>query len=448
MQRLLIKDVYLVNERKITLSDILIQSQRIKKIAPDISPMATDRVIEGKGRYLLPGMIDDQVHFREPGLTHKGDLATESRAALAGGTTTVMEMPNVKPPTLTLDALEDKFKRAAERCLTNYSFYLGSSTHNLEQIKRLDPNQACGVKIFMGSSTGNMQVDDPDILRAIFKSSPVVITTHCESDTIIAANYKRARAQYGDAIPMDAHAWIRSEGACFASSSLAVELAKSENARLHVLHLTTAKELSLFTPKSLKELAHANITAEVCVHHLSFDAYDYPRLGSQIKCNPSVKTTQDRFALIDAVNRDIIDIIATDHAPHTWQEKQNDYSQAPSGIPLCQHSLQMLLELYHKGWLSLETLVQKTAHAVAERFQIQDRGYIREGYYADLVLVDLNKPHCVTPESLLYKCGWSPLLHQTLKSSIDATILNGNLAWFEGRFMDLIPGMRLAFKRD
>ncbi len=447
MERLLFKDIYLVNERKITLSDLLVQSCRIKKIAPHITPLPKDQVIEGQGRYLLPGMIDDQVHFREPGLTHKACLASESRAAIAGGTTTIMDMPNVSPPTLTLSALEKKFQRAREVCLTNHSFYLGSCADNLDEIKSLHPNQACGVKIFMGSSTGNMKVDDPQVLRQIFRRSPVLIATHCESDALIQANEQHARSLYGEFVPMKAHAWIRSRQACYASSSLAIEIAKSEQARLHVLHLTTADELALFSKKSLTGLKHENISAEVCVHHLFFTDSDYERLGSQIKCNPSIKSRGDQQALIDAVNRDIIDIIATDHAPHTWQEKQQSYFNAPSGIPLCQHSLQMLLELYHKGWMPLETIVQKTSHAVAERFQIKDRGYLREGYFADLVLVDLHAKSVVKPETLYYQCGWSPMMHHQFNSQIVSTVVNGHLLWHEGQFLQTRPGARLTFTR-
>lgn len=444
---LLIKDVHLVNEGKIICADVLIQSDRIVKIASHINATGAERIIEGRHGYLLPGMIDDQVHFRQPGLTHKGTIASESQAAVVGGTTTVMDMPNVQPPTLTLSALEQKFQLAEQRCATNYSFYLGASADNLEQIKRLDPAQACGVKIFMGSSTGQMQIDDPDVLAAIFRYSPVLVATHCESDAIIAENFWQMQARYGEDIPMHLHPEIRSEQACYASSSLAVELARRERARLHVLHLTTEKELQLFQKLTLPALAQADVTAEVCVHHLTFSDADYGRFGTLIKCNPAIKKRSDQMALIDAVNRDVIDVIATDHAPHTWVEKQQRYAKAPAGIPLCQHSLQMLLELYHRGWMTLEKIVQKTAHAVANRYEIKDRGYIREGYFADLVLVDLHKTHEVTQSSLRYRCGWSPFTHHCFRSSIASTIVNGQLAWHQGQLLQDNLGQRLVFDR-
>ena len=370
MNKLLIKNATLVNEGRIYASDVLIEGERIARIAPDIeAPDAL--VIDAAGRHLIPGMIDDQVHFREPGLTHKGTIASESRAAVAGGTTSFMEMPNVNPQTTTLDALEAKYQIAANSSVANYSFYLGATNDNLEEIKRLDPKQSCGVKVFMGSSTGNMLVDNQETLAAIFRESPVMIVTHCEDTPTIAKAEEAARAKWGENVPMGEHGRIRSDEACYKSSSMAVALAKKYGAKLHVLHLTSAKELSLFTAShDLSELKDKNITAEVCVHHLFFNEADYETQGSLIKCNPAVKSAADQQALLDAVRNDVLDIIATDHAPHTWEEKQNSYFKAPSGVPLVQHSLQALLELYHNGVFTLETIVKKTSHAVAERFQV------------------------------------------------------------------------------
>jgi len=445
----LICNAQLVNEGTIRTQDLLIDNGRISQIASQITAPAGAQVIDAQGKHLLPGMIDDQVHFREPGFPNKGTIASESRAAVAGGITSFMEMPNVNPQTTNLQALEDKYTRASQSSLANFAFYLGATNDNLEEIKRLDPNQACGVKIFMGASTGNMLVDNSATLDGIFANSPVVIATHCEDSPTIAANEAAMREKYGDAIPMELHGKIRSSEACLKSSQLATDLAIRHKARLHVLHLTTADELYLFEPaKQLAQLKGANITAEVCVHHLSFNDSDYARLGSQIKCNPAIKTLADQQALIDAVNRDIIDIIATDHAPHTWEEKQADsYFKAPSGLPLVQHALLSLLDLHAKGHFSLEKIVQKTSHAVAERFELKDRGYLREGYLADLVLVDLNKPFEATLENTRYHCGWSPFTGHKFAASISGTWVNGKQLFDGSRFIDNTLGQRLTFNR-
>ena len=446
---ILIKNGQVVNEGKIEQQDILVDQQRIVKIAGEISadqlPGIRPKVIDAAGQYVLPGMIDDQVHFREPGLTHKGDIASESRAAVAGGITSYMEMPNCTPPTTNAAALEDKYTIAGSRSLANHAFYMGATNNNLEDIKSLDPNLACGVKIFMGASTGNMLVNDPDILERIFAHSPVVIATHCEDTPTITANEAHYRQQYGDAIPIDLHPTIRSEEACYLSSSLAVQLAKKHKAQLHVLHLTTERELSLFTAGPM---ADKSITLEACVHHLFFSEEDYATRGAFIKCNPAIKQRSDRDALLAAVNADVIDIIATDHAPHTLAEKSTqNYFQMPSGMPLVQHALLSLLEHYHKKVFSLETIVKKTAHNVADRFAVKERGYIREGYFADLVLVDLNTPVKVADDNILYHCGWSPFEGYQFKSSINVTMVNGAVKWQDGKIVDDQPGVRLAFDR-
>lgn len=448
MNKLLISQATLVNEGRIYAADVLIEGERISRIAPKIDVPADALVIDARGKYLIPGMIDDQVHFREPGLTHKGTIKSESRAAVAGGTTSFMEMPNVNPQTTTIEALEAKYAIAEKSSAANYSFYLGATNDNLEQIKQLDPKRNCGIKIFMGSSTGNMLVDNQETLAAIFRESPVLIVTHCEDTPTIAANEKAARERWGEQVPMEEHVRIRSDEACYRSSSLAVQLAKEHGAKLHVLHLTSARELSLFTAsQDVKELRSKQITAEVCVHHLFFNETDYETLGSQIKCNPSVKTVADQRALLEAVRSDLLDIIATDHAPHTWEEKQQSYFKAPSGLPLVQHSLMALLELYHNGVFTLEKIVQKTSHAVAERYEIQDRGYLREGYFADLVLLDLGKPYVVRDSNILYHCGWSPFNGYRFQSSIDMTLVNGRIAYQNGQVTDEVLGQRLSFDR-
>lgn len=445
----LICNAQLVNEGQISTQDLLIEDGRISRIDSQISASSDTKVVDAQGKHLIPGMIDDQVHFREPGFPNKGTIASESRAAVAGGITSFMEMPNVNPQTTNLAALEDKYDRASQSSLANFSFYLGATNDNLEEIKRLDPNSACGIKIFMGASTGNMLVDNEDTLNGIFASSPIVIATHCESSPMIEAKEAEYRAKYGDNIPMNLHGEIRSREACLASSRLATELAIKHKSRLHVLHLTTADELYLFEKnKQLADLKGANITAEVCAHHLFFNDSDYDKLGSLIKCNPAVKKASDQLALIKAVQDDVIDIIATDHAPHTWDEKQApSYFKAPSGLPLVQHALVSVLEHYHNGHFSLEKIVQKTSHAVAERYQLKDRGYLREGYMADLTLIDLNNPFTVNKENVRYHCGWSPFDGYTFQSQIAGTWVNGNHVFDGDKFVNNQIGQRLAFDR-
>lgn len=448
MNRLLIKNATLVNEDRQQQADVLIINQRIEKIAADIPLTPNTQLIDASGLYLLPGMIDDQVHFREPGLTHKGKLATESRAAVAGGTTSFMEMPNTNPQTITLEALEAKYELASHEAIANYSFYLGATNDNLEQIKRLDRNQTCGIKVFMGASTGNMLVDNPDTLAGIFREAPTLIATHCENTPMIKVAEEAARVRFGDDVPAREHARIRSAEACYSSSSMAVELAKRYHAKLHVLHITSAKELELFTAcDDIRDLGNKDITAEVCAHHLFFNEHDYDHLGHLIKCNPSIKTVADQKALQAAVNSGVLSVIATDHAPHSWEEKQNTYFKAPSGLPLCQHALLSLLEHYHNGVFSLETIVKRTSHAVAERYQIKERGYIREGYFADLVLVDINQHFRVTKDNLLYLCQWSPFMDFDFKSRIHTTIVNGHIAYQNGQIQTAEFGQRLEFSR-
>ena len=444
MTSLLITNANVVNEGKIQELDVLVQDGRIAKVGADLSAEAADRVLDASGLHLLPGMIDDQVHFREPGLTHKGEIATESAAAVAGGITSYFEMPNVNPLTINRAALEDKFERASQKSLANYSFYLGASNDNLDEIKNLDPKAACGIKVFMGASTGNMLVDKPEILEGIFANAPTIVVTHCEDTPMIQANEEKYREQYGDDVPMSCHPLIRSEEACYKSSSFAVSLAKRLGTRLHILHLTTEKELSLL---QAGDLSQKQITAEACVHHLFFSEEDYETKGALIKCNPAVKKASDRAALLNAVRDDLIDVVATDHAPHTWEEKQNSYFKAPSGLPLVQHALITMLEHYHSGQFTLEKIVQKVSHNVADLFQISERGYIREGYWADLVLVDLNRPTVVDEQKLYYKCGWSPFSGYIFKSSIQATLVNGEMAFENGEVNPNIRGKRIAFNR-
>ena len=445
----LITNARLVNEGQTKEQDLLIENGRISQIANQITASDNTKVVDAKGKLLIPGMIDDQVHFREPGFPNKGTIASESRAAVAGGITSFMEMPNVNPQTTNLGALQDKYERAAQSSLANFSFYLGATNDNLEEIKRLDPHQACGVKVFMGASTGNMLVDNIQTLEGIFANAPTLIATHCEDSPIISANEQAAKAKYGDAVPMFLHGEIRSREACLASSKLATELAINNGARLHVLHLTTADELYLFKKnKQLADLKSANITAEACVHHLYFNDSDYERLGSQIKCNPSVKTAADQQALINAVNDDVIDIIATDHAPHTWDEKQaSSYFKAPSGVPLVQHALLSLFDLHHKGHFSLEKIVQKTSHAVAERYELRDRGYLREGYIADLALIDLETPFTASKQNTRYHCGWSPFEGHKFAASIAGTWVNGVHLFDGDKFVNNTLGQALTFTR-
>jgi dihydroorotase len=439
---LLITNARIVNEGNITEADLRVSGERIDQIAPSLAAAPGEAVLDAAGAWLMPGMIDDQVHFREPGLTGKGDMATESAAAVAGGITSFMEMPNVKPPTTNLAALEDKYSRAAGRARANYAFYLGATNDNIDEIRAVQPGQACGIKVFMGASTGAMLVDNEQTLQQIFADSPLLIATHCEDTPMITVNEQRAREEFGEDVPMSEHPRIRSAEACYKSSSLAVELARSNDSRLHVLHLTTARELELFEPGPVSA---KRITAEACVHHLFFDESDYERLGTQIKCNPAIKTAADREALLQALADDRIDVIATDHAPHTLEEKSGTYFNAPAGLPLVQHALLMALELVHDGRFPLTQAVQKTSHSVAELFGVSERGYVREGCYADLVLVDPDRPTRVAREDLLYKCGWSPLEDYEFRSSIRATLVNGQIAWRDGQLTPAVAGQRLTF---
>ncbi len=443
MSSLLITNAEIVNEGRRFEADLLIENGRIAAIGGDLQARPADRVIDAMGRLLIPGMIDDQVHFREPGLTHKADFTSESRAAVAGGITSFMEMPNSNPATLSLDLLEAKHARAAEVSRANYSFYLGASNDNIDAIRAVRVGQCCGVKVFMGASTGNMLVDNEQTLDAIFADSPLLIATHCEDTPTIQANEAEFRARYGEDVPMSAHPLIRSEAACLKSSTLAVALARRHDARLHVLHITTARELELFTPGSV---AGKRITAEACVHHLFFDARDYADKGTLIKCNPAIKRPEDRDGILAAVTEDRIDVIATDHAPHTLEEKAATYFKAPAGLPLVQDALPSLFEHVQAGRLSLETLVRKTSHAVAECFGIEERGYIREGYWADLALVDLSTPYIRERDQVLYKCGWSPFEGRQFHARIAATLVNGQVAYEDGAVNDAVRGSRLQFR--
>jgi len=444
MYDLILKNCQIVNEESIFTSDIAIKDERIALINSSIDSEAKE-IIDVEGRYVIPGMIDDQVHFREPGLTHKGSIATESKAALAGGITSYFEMPNVNPTTTTNENLRKKFELASQKSLGNYSFYLGGSNTNIEEIKRVDTNLAAGLKVFMGASTGDMLVDDPDTLEDIFKYCPVNIVTHCEDTPRIQENERLFLEKYGEDLNPTHHPYIRDDISCYLSSSMAIDLAKRNDANLHVLHLTTKKEMEQFQSG---EIDTKKITAEVCVHHLRFSEKDYVTLGNQIKCNPSIKKEEDRAAVMQALLNDQIDIIATDHAPHTWEEKSRPYVNAPAGLPLVQHALQILLDFYHDGTLSLEHIVKKTSHNIAKRFQIKDRGYIREGYYADIVVLDVNNPHTVSQESILYKCDWSPFMDTTFNSSIYTTIINGNIAFKDSKIVENLPiGKQLEFSR-
>lgn len=446
MKSILIKNANIVNEGHIIKGDVLIESGRIVEIASSISMKSADtKIIDADERYLLPGMIDDQVHFREPGLTHKADIGTESKAAIAGGITSYIEMPNTVPQATTLDLLEDKFDIAAKTSWANYSFMFGGTNDNLEEILKVDPKKVAGLKLFLGSSTGNMLVDDPKTLENIFSKTKLLISAHCEDEATIKKNLATYQAEYGDDIPMELHPKIRSEEACFLSSSRAIKLAQKTGARLHVFHVSTEKETHLFTNKV--PLAKKKITAEVCIHHLWFSDEDYKTKGSKIKWNPAVKTAKDREGLLKALLDDRIDVIATDHAPHTLEEKNNNYMNAPSGGPLVQHALVALLEMYHKGKISLEKIVEKTAHNPAILFQINERGYIRKGYKADLVLVDINSPWTVKKENLLYKCGWSPFEGTTFRSRVTHTLVNGVVVYENSKFSGKKSAERLTFNR-
>lgn len=444
MSSIKIVNAKIVNEGKTFVSDVLIREGKIEKIASQISDDA-DKVIDANGKYLIPGLIDDQVHFREPGLTHKGTIYTEAKAAVAGGITSFMEMPNTSPQALTQELLEDKYQIAAQTSVANYSFFMGASNDNIEEVLKTNKQNVCGVKVFMGSSTGNMLVDNEQTLTNIFSKVDMLIATHCEDEATIRANSELARQKFGDDVPINQHNIIRSEEACYLSSSMAVELAKKHDTRLHILHISTAKEIGLF--ENTLPLEKKRITAEACVHHLWFDDSMYDTLGTKIKWNPAVKKASDRDAIFQAVLDNKIDIIATDHAPHTWEEKQNNYWNAPSGGPLVQHSLNVMLEHVHKGNISIERVVEKMCHAPATMFNINKRGYIREGYWADLVLVDTNDSYEVTKESLLYKCQWSPLEGQVFNSKISHTIVSGNVVYENGKVDESTRGQRLLFDR-
>ncbi|MEM7656080.1 MAG: dihydroorotase [Bacteroidota bacterium] len=441
---LLIRNAQLINEGSIQEIDVFIKDGLIHRIGTNLSQVA-DRTIDARGLYLMPGVIDDQVHFREPGLTHKADLYTESRAAVAGGITSYMEMPNTKPQTLTQELLEEKYQRAAEVSVANYSFFMGAANNNLEEVLKTDPNTVCGVKVFMGSSTGNMLVDNPTTLEGIFREVPMLIATHCEKEEVIWANLASAKAEFGEDIPFEQHPVIRSVEACYASSSGAVELAKKHNTRLHILHISTEKELALF--RNDIPLTEKRITAEVCIHHLWFSAEDYAEKGVFIKWNPAVKQASDRAALRAALLDNRLDIIATDHAPHTLEEKGNPYLSAPSGGPLVQHALVAMWELHQQGVISKERLVEKMCHAPAECFQLDRRGYVREGYHADLVLVNPNHAWTVEKGNIRYKCGWSPFEGQAFQAQVHSTIVSGQLVYHQGIIDESIRGQRLQFSR-
>lgn len=444
MSTILIKNAQVVNEGKIEQLDVFIKNGRIEKIAARIDVQA-DQEINAEGLHLLPGLIDDQVHFREPGLTYKANIFTESRAAVAGGTTSFMEMPNTVPNTLTQKLLQDKYDIAQDSSLANYSFFMGAGNDNLSEVLKTNPRDVCGIKVFMGSSTGNMLVDNEEALENIFRNAPTLIATHCEDEATIKANLARYTEEYGADITIDMHPLIRSEEACYLSSSKAVELAKKNDTRLHILHISTAKETALFD--NTLPLEQKRITAEACVHHLWFSDEDYKTKGNYIKWNPAVKTVNDREQILKAVLDGHIDVIATDHAPHTIDEKEQPYLQAPSGGPLVQHALQALLDMVKQGKLTLEQLVQKTAHNTSILFQIEQRGFIREGYWADLVLVDLNKPYTVSKENILSKCNWSPFEGHAFSSTIVHTIVSGSLAFSEGKIIEADSAHRLLFNR-
>lgn len=443
MMPILIKEATIVNEGTSAVTDVLIKDGRIERMGPNIQVKEAVQEIDGAGLHLLPGVIDDQVHFREPGLTHKATIGSESRAAVAGGVTSFMEMPNTSPAALTQELLEAKYAIAAGISPANYSFFMGVANDNAEEVLRTNDKKqdVCGIKIFMGSSTGNMLVDNFVTLNKIFSETELLIATHCEDERIIAAN----KEKYKDAHDASFHPLIRDEEGCFESSFTAVQLAKQHGTRLHILHISTEKELRLFT--NMLPLSEKKITAEVCVHHLHFTAADYDRYGNLIKCNPAIKAPHHRDALWEALLDDRLDIIATDHAPHTWEEKQLPYAQAPSGVPLVQHSLPLMLQYVNEGKISLEKVVEKMSHAPAECFKIRERGYIREGYFADLVLVDLKGTTTINKENILYQCGWSPFEGHTFPSRITHTLVNGNIVYENGRILDLAKGQRLRFNR-
>jgi dihydroorotase len=446
MSNYLIKNAQIVNEGKVFTSDLLIKNGRIEKIASSISVPYKIEEIDASGMYLIPGAIDDQVHFREPGLTHKANIYTEAKAAVAGGVTSFMEMPNTNPPAFTLDLLEDKYAIGSKNALANYSFYMGTSNENIEEILKANKkkNEICGIKIFMGSSTGNLLVDNPIVLEKVFSGTELLITTHCEEESLIRRN-KAAIEAIKPVLEISDHPIIRDEEVCFESSWKAIQLAQKFDARLHILHISTAKELQLFS--NLRPLADKRITAEVCVHHLHFTADDYATKGNLIKCNPAIKAPHNKAALWEALLDDRLDVIATDHAPHTWEEKQEDYAHAYAGLPLVQHSVMLMLKYVKEGKISIEKVVEKMSHAVATCFQIKERGFIREGYYADLVLVK-EAPYTITKENILYKCGWSPLEGTAFPFQIHSTFVNGHRVYTNGSFDESEKGQRLQFARE
>jgi len=447
MQIYLIKNIQVVNEGRVQTMDVLVKEGRIEKISPQITAVNGGFVeINGEGKYLFPGVIDDQVHFREPGLTHKATIYTESKAAVAGGVTSFMEMPNTIPNALTQQLLEDKYSIGAATSLANYSFFMGTGNDNADEVLKTNDKRkdVCGIKIFMGSSTGNMLVDNPNTLDKIFRESEILIATHCEDESIIRMNLAKLKLENRELVPAD-HPIIRNEEACYESSLYAIQIAKKYNTRLHILHISTAKELPLFT--NMFPLKDKRITTEVCVHHLHFTSDDYASLGNKIKCNPAIKAPENKEALWKALLDDRLDVIATDHAPHTWAEKDEPYEKAHAGLPLVQHSLSLMLYYYKQGKISLERIAEKMCHAVADCFQVKDRGYIREGYHADLVIVDLKEKNKVTKENILYKCGWSPLEGFEFPASITHTFVNGQLVYGNGVWNESKKGERLKFER-
>jgi dihydroorotase len=443
----LIKNAQIVNEGRVFKGHILIENERIAKIInadDDISDLeSAAEVLDISGNYLMPGVIDDQCHFREPGLTHKANIHTESRAAVAGGTTSFMEMPNTVPNTLTQELLQDKYDIGAATSLANYSFYMGASNDNIEEVLKTDPKTVCGVKVFMGSSTGNMLVDNPETLEELFSKCKLLIAAHCEDETTIRSNMAAYKEKYGEDVPIECHPEIRSEEACYLSSSLAIELAKKHNTRFHLFHLSTAKEIGLLENKT--PLREKRITAEACIHHMWFSEEDYVEKGAFIKWNPAVKKASDRDAILQGVIDGYIDVIATDHAPHAVEEKLNTYFNSASGGPMVQHALVAMLEHYHNGKITIEKMVEKMSHAVADCFRIEERGFIREGYYADLVVVDLDNPWTVEKDNLLYKCGWSPMEGYTFKSKVMQTFVNGHLVYNMGELDEDYRGKRMTF---
>lgn len=445
MKSILITGANIVNEGKITRSDILIKEGIIFNVGKNLSEFEADMTIDAKGKHIFPGVIDDQVHFREPGLTHKADIYTESKAAVAGGVTSYMEMPNTDPQAVTIELLEEKYSLAAEKSLANYSFFFGATNDNIEEILKVDPENVCGIKVFQGSSTGNMLVDNQESLEKIFRECKLLIATHSENDDIIKENLAKYKEEYGDDIPMKYHPKIRSEEACFDASKKVVDMARKYGTKLHVLHISTAKEVMLFDNR--QPLEEKRITAEACIHHLWFSEEDYEEKGTLIKWNPAVKTAQDREGIMDGVLNGNIDVIATDHAPHTLKEKDNPYTSAPSGGPLIQHSLVAMLDLYHQGKIRLDQIAEKMCHNPSILFEIEKRGYIRPGYHADLVIVDLDDPWTVSKENILAKCGWSPFEGHEFKSKVTHTIVSGHLVYDNGTFNEEKKGERLKFSR-